>query len=149
MRRARTIRVAFAIGSVLLTACGDDGPDATGDTRTTPSASALAQEGAAHDGTDDSPVAADARHVEVTARSFDFDPDEITVEAGEDIAIVLTSEDSLHDFIIDDLDAHIAAESGETAIGGFRAEEPRRYPFYCSVAGHREAGMEGTLVVEL
>lgn len=102
--------------------------------------------GGGHEGA--SPVAEGARHVAVSGRSFEFEPDEITVQAGEDIAIVLSSEDSLHDFTIDVLEAHVAAEEGATSVGGFRAEEPGRHTYYCSVAGHREAGMEGTLVVE-
>ncbi len=77
-----------------------------------------------------------------------FDPDEITVTAGEDIAIVLTSEDSLHDFTVDEFDAHVPAAAGETGFGGFRAGEPGRYRFYMLRRGHREAGMEGVLVVE-
>jgi len=96
---------------------------------------------------DNSPVADGARRVEVTAMSFEFDPPQVTVEAGEDIAITLTSDDVLHDFVIDELDAHVAADRGETAVGGFRADEPGRYTYYCSVPGHRDAGMEGTLFV--
>lgn len=101
------------------------------------------------DGHDEStPVAEGARRIEVAATSFEFDPDEITVTAGEDIAIVLTSDDLLHDFTIDDIDVHVAADRDETAEGGLRADEPGEYTFYCTVEGHREAGMEGTLVVE-
>jgi plastocyanin len=95
-----------------------------------------------------SDVAAGARRVEVTGTSFEFDPAEIRVEAGEDVAIVLTSEDILHDFTIDELDAHVSAGPGETEEGGFTAGGPGRSTYYCSVNGHREAGMEGTLVVE-
>lgn len=95
-----------------------------------------------------SPVAHGAREIAVTADAFAFDPDEITVGAGEDVAIVLTSLDILHDFTIDELDAHVAADRGDTVAGGLRADEPGRYTFYCAVAGHRESGMEGTLVVE-
>jgi cytochrome c oxidase subunit 2 len=95
-----------------------------------------------------SPVAEGARRIEVDATSFDFSPEEITVTAGEDVAIVLTADDLLHDFTIDELDAHVAAEKGETAEGGLRADEPGRYTYYCSVEGHRENGMEGTLIVE-
>jgi cytochrome c oxidase subunit II len=95
-----------------------------------------------------SEVADGATEIAVTADDLAFDPDEITVQSGEDIAIVLTSVDILHDFTIDELDAHVAADRGETATGGFHAEEPGRYTFYCDVTGHREAGMEGTLVVE-
>ena len=74
--------------------------------------------------------------------------DEITAEAGEDLAIVLTSEDLLHDFTIDELDAHVVADRGETAEGGVTTEEAGTYRYYCSVPGHRAAGMEGTLTVE-
>ena len=97
---------------------------------------------------DNSPVADGAREIEVTATNFAFDPAESTARAGEDLAIVLTSEDILHDFTIDELDAHVVADRGETATGGVTADEPGTYDFYCSVPGHRDAGMEGTLTVE-
>ncbi|MGH9133717.1 MAG: cupredoxin domain-containing protein [Ilumatobacteraceae bacterium] len=134
--------VAFFSVVGLLAGCGEDGggSDATG------SSDQMSEMGGGHEGA--SPVAEDARHVAVTARSFEFEPAELTAEVGEDVAIVLSSEDGLHDFTIDELDAHVAAEEGETSVGGFRAAEPGRYTFYCSVEGHREAGMEGTLVVE-
>jgi nitrite reductase (NO-forming) len=60
----------------------------------------------------------------------------------------LTSDDLLHDFVIDELDVHVAADRDETAEGGLRADTAGEYTYYCTVAGHREAGMEGTLVVE-
>ena len=80
----------------------------------------------------------------------------------------------LHDFTIDkiDADAHVSylegsgqhahAEQGtvaeaadvhfplsEPGIGvvHLKANEPGEYVFYCTVPGHREAGVEGTLIV--
>lgn len=157
MRRSSTLFVALVTtASLVLAACGaDHSPSAH---RSTPGShmDGMTGGGMGHDGmsrdrmghTDPSPVADGARRIEVAARSFEFDPDEITVTAGEDVAIVLTSEDLLHDFIIDELDAHVSSDVGETNEGGLRADEPGRYTYYCSVAGHREAGMEGTLIVK-
>lgn len=44
-------------------------------------------------------------------------------------------------------DLHVAAEAGRVADITFTPEQPGEYVFYCTVAGHREAGMEGRLVV--
>ncbi|HAS09984.1 MAG TPA: hypothetical protein DCS55_05595 [Acidimicrobiaceae bacterium] len=147
----RTIAIAaLATGSLLLAACGDD-DDQTADMPAMDDDAGMDDDGhgGGHDDDEeDSPVADGAREVEMTATDFAFDPDEITAEAGEDLAIVLTSEDLLHDFTIDELDAHVAADRGETATGGFTADEAGTYTYYCSVPGHREAGMEGTLTVE-
>lgn len=137
MRRPRVAVATVVISVGALAACADDGGD-----RGAPPANAKED----HQGA--SAAANGARRVAVSGRSFAFGPDELTVGVGEDIAIVLNSVDSLHDFTIDELDAHVAAEAGQTAVGGLRAERPGRYRFYCSVAGHREAGMEGVLVVE-
>jgi plastocyanin len=144
MNRRTTLSIAaLAAGSFLLAACGDDD-------ETNADMPAMDDDGHGGDGHNDSdsPVADGAREIEVSATDFAFDPDEITAEAGEDLAIVLTSEDILHDFTIDELDAHVAADRGETAEGGVTAAEAGTYTYYCSVPGHREAGMEGTLTVD-
>lgn len=91
---------------------------------------------------------AGAREVPVTATSFRFEPAEIRARVGENLAIVLTATDILHDFTIDELGAHVAADRGQTATGGVTATKPGRYTYYCTVAGHRQAGMQGTLIVE-
>lgn len=44
-------------------------------------------------------------------------------------------------------DLHVAAAPGTISTATLTPTEPGRYAFYCSVAGHREAGMEGILVV--
>ena len=42
---------------------------------------------------------------------------------------------------------HIGAAPGTISTATLTPTEPGRYSFYCSVAGHREAGMEGVLIV--
>jgi plastocyanin len=93
------------------------------------------------------PAIPGAPTVDVLAESFSFTPDEIDVAPG-DFNIALTSEDQFHDFVIEDVDGLVEASSGDTEEGGFTIDEPGDYTFYCSVAGHRSSGMEGTLVVE-
>ncbi|MDT8305548.1 MAG: plastocyanin/azurin family copper-binding protein [Anaerolineae bacterium] len=44
-------------------------------------------------------------------------------------------------------DLHFAAMPGTISTATLTPAEPGRYPFYCSVAGHKEAGMEGVLIV--
>lgn len=142
MRRALVVAVAVSV-LVTLAACGGDDQPLNADH---PMGSM--DGGMMHGREESTPVAPGARRIEVDATSFEFDPDVITVTAGEDIAIVLTSDDLLHDLTIDEIDVHVAADRGETAEGGLRADEAGEYAYYCTVAGHREAGMEGTLVVE-
>lgn len=124
MRRTLLLLVPITL---LLAACGDD-----------------SHEGA-HGGNTEAETG--ARSIDVVATSFEFDPPTIQADAGEALEVVLTAEDVEHDFVIDELDAHIGAEAGATATGGFVAEEAGTYTYYCSVPGHREAGMEGELVV--
>jgi heme/copper-type cytochrome/quinol oxidase subunit 2 len=138
MRRALCVLIPLTL---IVAACGDD------DTAAPAAAESDGHDSGGHD--DNSDVADGARTVEVTATSFEFDPAEIHASVDEDVAIELTAEDITHDFAIDELDAHVLAETGETETGGFNTgSEPGTYVFYCSVPGHREAGMEGELIVE-
>lgn len=125
---------------LFLTACSDDDVASTG-----ANGDEAEQD---HDDHGETPVAEGARRIDVNATSFAYDPDEITVDTGEDVAIVLTSDDLLHDFVIDELDVHVAADRDETAEEASEPATAGEYTYYCTVAGHREAGMEGTLVVE-
>ena len=142
MRRSLVVVVLSVFALTLLSACGD------GENATSSNPPAAPDGGSHDDHGESSPAAEGARRIEVNATSFAFDPDEIEITAGEDVAIVLSSEDILHDFTVDGLDVHVAADRGETAEGGLRAEEPGEYTYYCTIVGHREAGMAGTLIVE-
>lgn len=135
---------AVLVASLVVAACGgddDDPADAGLSADDRASGMEMNHDDRAH------PVAPGAREIDVEATSFEFGPAEIDVRAGEDVAIVLSADDVEHDFVIEELETHISADPGETAEGGLRVDEPGRYTFYCSVSGHREAGMEGTLVV--
>lgn len=132
------VLVLLVVG-VLALGPGEHGPRRHGPAGGDPSA--------ATDHGANSPVSDGATEIAVTANNLAFDPAEITVRIGTNVAIVLTSVDTRHDFTIDELNAHVSAAPGETARGGFHAAPPGQYTFYCAEPGHRDAGMEGTLIV--
>lgn len=47
----------------------------------------------------------------------------------------------------DENDVHIALDPGGEGLVKLKAHEAGTYTFYCTVPGHREGGMEGTLTV--
>jgi len=91
---------------------------------------------------------ADATVVDVTATDLAFDPSSITIDAGQPTNVRLTNEGQVfHDLTIPDLDVTIAAEPGETVTAGITVDTPGTYEFLCTVPGHADAGMRGSLTV--
>lgn len=88
-----------------------------------------------------------------------FSVSEIKVKAGEPVTIVFKNSDSqLHDITVDNIKVqvngqdqtgiHVAADAGAEAEITFTPTEAGEYEFYCSVPGHKAAGMVGKLIVE-
>ncbi|MFO7590389.1 MAG: cupredoxin domain-containing protein [Acidimicrobiia bacterium] len=89
----------------------------------------------------------DARAIEVEASNFAFDPDTLRADVGEELAISLRSVDSPHDFAIEGLGRVVDVAGDETRVERMRIDEAGKYVFYCTIPGHRAAGMEGTITV--
>lgn len=99
-----------------------------------------------------SPVTDDAAagaSFEVHTVDISYDPKELTVPANTDVTITIINDGALqHDFHIDELGvASDLLNGGESTTVTLNAA-PGTYEYYCSVTGHREAGMVGTLTVE-
>lgn len=80
-----------------------------------------------------------------------FDPDSLEARVGE-VAIDYTNPSEVPHNVAIEGDGEELAQS-ETVTGGDSAAatvalEAGEYVYYCSIPGHREAGMEGTLTVE-
>lgn len=108
----------------------------------------------------------------VSAGDFAFTPSEARVKVNQRYLVRLTNSGSLlHDWTIDSIEAadvgvgassehkaphaddrsnqlHLAADPGKTADLRFTPTRAGEYVFYCTVPGHRDAGMQGALVVE-
>lgn len=96
-----------------------------------------------------SPSAGSAEEIDVQAMDIMYDITEIRVPADTDVTVNLVNAGVLeHDFNIDELDVHtelLAAGESDSVVVNAPAGE---YEYYCSVAGHREAGMVGKLIAE-
>jgi uncharacterized cupredoxin-like copper-binding protein len=48
----------------------------------------------------------------------------------------------------DHLDVHVAVEPGQSGTVTFMPTTPGTYEFYCTLPGHKEAGLKGEFIVE-
>ena len=94
------------------------------------------------------PAIEGARSITVVASDMRFDPTQITADAGADVNLTLRNDDEIvHDLTIPALGVRVTAQPGETATVGVPLDEAGTYAFFCSIPGHEQAGMRGTLVV--
>lgn len=87
----------------------------------------------------------------VDGSEFSFNPSEIEVTAGEEVKITLRNVGSIpHDLEVDcpgfETKTRLLNPGEEDTIT-FTAPESGTCEFYCTVPGHREQGMEGSLIV--
>ena len=144
--------MALAIGVLVLSACADDsGSRATGPAPPPPA----------------------TRNIPVTGTDdLRFEPDSLTVPISEEVTLTFSAETGIeHDFVVEDAadvgmaevddaahssedddghadggDLHVAhADPGQTTTATFHINDPGTYTVYCSIPGHRQAGMLATL----
>lgn len=93
--------------------------------------------------------AGESTSITVHAVDIAFEEKELTIAADTDVTITLVNDGVLqHDLVIEDTDyATDLLDGGESAelVVNLPAGT---YTYFCSVSGHRAAGMEGTLTVE-
>ena len=110
--------------------------------------------------------------ITVQATDFAYNPLSITILVGQPVTITLDNAGAVeHDFVIDKInvkdveasetgpamhhqmgempeyDLHFYAKAGESAVLKFTPLEPGTYEIYCTIQGHKEAGMIGKLIV--
>ena len=113
-----------------------------------------------------------ATEITLDATDFAYSPLSVTVPVGEPVMLTLKNSGVVeHDFVIEKIDAsidmvqdsgsdahhthgsqnnydlHFSTQPGEMSVIQFTVSEPGTYTFFCSVQGHKEAGMVGELIV--
>ncbi len=83
----------------------------------------------------------------ITATDLAFEPTDLSLPAGTTDLTLVNEGAAEHDVTVDELGLEVYAAPGETTTESVDLEAGS-YTFYCSIPGHREAGMEGTLTVE-
>ncbi|MDF2626557.1 MAG: Cytochrome c oxidase, subunit copper domain [Symbiobacteriaceae bacterium] len=116
-----------------------------------------------------SKAAGPAEVVTLKVEGYSFGQKEIALQKGKTYQLVLDNKDvQLHDFSIDKIavkaehandnhghdmggkkpDLHVAADAGKSGTVTFTPTAAGSYTFYCTVDGHKDAGMVGKVVVK-
>lgn len=144
------VLLALVLSAFAIVACGDSDSDTTGGT--TPATTTEEKTEEAGGGGNEGGGGSNEFHVEADPDGgLAYTTDEATSKAGK-VEVHLTNESAVpHDVAIEDEGGKevgktevIAEDEDSTTVN----LKPGEYTFYCSVPGHREAGMEGTLTVE-
>jgi P-type Cu+ transporter len=95
-------------------------------------------------------IDAGATHVTVVAHDARFEPPDMTVVQGRTVVLSFRNDDPIfHDWEVEGLaNVDAGARPGQTQRIRFRVDEPGTYRIVCTVPGHAEAGMAGTLRVD-
>jgi plastocyanin len=145
MRRASAVLVFAALAVVGLAACGGSSDDNSTTAASTPPATTPAAGGGAAGG---------ASTVDISTPSgtdLAFDQKDVSAKAGN-VTIDFDNKQSItHDVTVEDSSGKelgatdlISSSTATTSVDLTSGT----YTFFCSVPGHREAGMEGTLTVK-
>ena len=93
--------------------------------------------------------AAGANQFAVNAIDINFDPKELTIPANTDVKITVTNKGVLqHDFHVDKLNITSKMLNGGESDTVTINAQAGKYDYWCTVPGHKEAGMVGKLMVK-
>ena len=117
--------------------------------------------------------AAEPQAITVVVSGMQYQPASLEVAVGQPIQLTLTNDDALeHDLSITEIplaastpqdsntghdmnmggaaeqpDLHVSATANSSGMIEFTPSKAGTYEFFCTVAGHKDAGMVGSLVV--
>lgn len=145
--------LALALASVALVACGSSGSSSSSSSTTTTSGGGETTSGGASGGKEEGSGGGSS------TLKFEADPGgelaytttEATAKAGKVTVDFNNPQGLTHDVAIEDSSGkevgatELIAEGSDSTTVNLK---PGTYHFYCTVPGHREAGMEGTLTVK-
>jgi plastocyanin len=148
MKKA-AVALVLILASLALVACGG-GDDSSSSESTTTETTAESNAGGEAEGKSAGSASAIAFEAD-PAGGLAYTTDEVTAKAGNDTIDFTNPQPLMHDVAIEDSSGKTIAQTSTIAEGSDSATaelKPGTYTFYCTVPGHREGGMEGTLTVK-
>ena len=148
----KKLAVAFALvlASFALVACGG-GSDSSSSSESSGAETTTESSGGGAEAEGGSAGSASALAIEAASSGLAYASDSATAKAGK-VTVDFTNPQPIpHDVAIESSDGEVIGQTETTAEGSDTTEvelEPGTYTFFCTVPGHREAGMEGTLTVK-
>jgi plastocyanin len=148
----KKVAVAFALilASLALVACGSSSDDSSSTSVETTSTTQT-DGGATNEAAGGTAGSAAALDIEAASSGLAYASDSAEAKAGK-VTVNFTNPQPLtHDVAIEDSSGKTIGKTELIAEGSDSATvdlKPGEYTFYCTVPGHREAGMEGTLTVK-
>jgi plastocyanin len=140
-----TALAVLALAALALVACGSSSDESTS------SGGGGGESQAAQDSVKETPGGQVITIEAPSSGGLVFEPDQVTAKAGKTTIDFDNPQGLTHDLVVEDSNGkeiardELVQEGSTTTTANLK---PGTYEFYCSVPGHREAGMEGTLTVE-
>jgi|HigsolmetaAR202D_1030399.scaffolds.fasta_scaffold12933_3 plastocyanin len=151
---ARRVALALALAGALAAAgCGGDDNEGDGNGAAAPATQTQATTAEEQTQTESGGRTVEAKNGRIALsadeRELAYDADVLVADAGR-VTIEFTNPSTIpHDVVIEGNGVNERTEVITDGKDSVTAElKPGTYTFYCSVAGHRAAGMEGTLTVK-
>ncbi|WP_458205905.1 cupredoxin domain-containing protein [Haladaptatus sp. NG-SE-30] len=96
------------------------------------------------------PTTDSSKSVTVEGSEWKLEPAEIQAKKGEELTITFENVGTVaHNLTVGTFDVKTETIQPDQTDGvSFTPDQTGEFPYWCDVAGHREAGMKGTLVVE-
>jgi plastocyanin len=138
---------SLAVFGVGLTACGGD-DNSSNDTASTPATTNTTTTETNTSG------GGSAQTIKVAADpsgALKFEQSSLTGKAGKATFDFTNDSSTPHDFVLEEDGKEVAKTdviSGKTVSTSATLDAGGKYTYFCSVPGHRQAGMEGTLTVK-